>query len=114
MGASLPQPGVVYDYDLQDPIGITWDPETDDLLVTDQGRILRFDQNGVLEETINLGLPLLFVNDIAIDASGNFLVVGHDTYGTTNALARVTPGGAVTTLTTQLNRPRSLAIAPPR
>jgi hypothetical protein len=113
--ATLPDPGVVTT-ELQDPIGITWDPETEDLLVTDMGRILRFSQDGVLDPNATIllppELPLSVLNDIAIDASGRFLVVGHSLYLTVNALARVIPGGAATTLTTNLNQPKSLAIVP--
>jgi hypothetical protein len=114
-GASLPQPGVVYNYELQDPTGITFNPLTGQLLVTDQGRVLRFNQVGQLLDTITLPpeLPLSSFNDIVIGPLGNYLVVGHSLYLTVNAAARITPGGAVTTLTTALFRPTSLAIVPP-
>jgi sugar lactone lactonase YvrE len=103
------QPGLV---ELQDPMGITIDPNGD-LLVTDQGRILRFDQTtGALTQILFLNLPLNLLIDIEIDPDGNFVVVGHDPPGTNNAVARVTPAGVVTTLTTMVNRPTRLAIVP--
>lgn len=116
-GASLPEPGRVYtNYEMQDPRGITIDPNNGDLLVTDQGRVMRFGAgDGELKETISLGLGLTLTTDIELEADGNYIVSGSDIYGTLNAVLRVTPSGAVTNLTPTpgtITRPRSIAVVP--
>jgi hypothetical protein len=115
--ASLPDPGRVYTNDeMQDPLGITIDPGTGDLLVTDQGRVMRFGtDDGELTETLSLGLGLTLTYDIEIDANGNYVVSGADIYGTLNAVLRVTPEGSVTDLTPargSITRPRCVAVVP--
>jgi hypothetical protein len=114
--ASLPDPGRVYsNLEMQDPLGVTMDSDTGDLLVTDQGRIMRFNRsNGELTQTIPLGIGLTLTHDIEIDADGNYLVAGHNVYGSLNAVLRVTPVGVVTNLTPDprsLTRPRCIALA---
>jgi len=115
-GASLPDPGVVYNFEMQDPLGIVAELDTGDLLVTDQARVMRFDQNGYLQSTINVGLPLLYFNDIEIQGPGEYIAAGNDTYGSVNAVVHVTDAGSVTNLTPMpgaLFQPRHVLVVPP-
>jgi hypothetical protein len=116
-GASLPEPGRVYtNYEMRDPLGVTIDPTSGELLVTDQARVMRFGaDDGELAETISLDLGLTLAYDIEIDEGGNYIVSGSDIYGTLNAVLRVTPQGAVTNLTPTpgaITRPRCVAVVP--
>lgn len=115
-GASLPKPGVVYtNFEMQDPLGIVADLDNNELLVTDQARVMRFDENGVLQSTINVNLPLLYFNDIEINDIDEFVATGHDTYGTFHAVIRVNAAGDVSNLTPdpgEMRWPRHVLIVP--
>lgn len=101
--------------EMQDTLAITIDGT--DLLVTDQSRIMRFDQDGNLLSTTPIEFGLTFANDLEIYPGGGMIVPGHDFYLSVKAVLRVTLGGSpqaenLTDGYTALAQPRGVAIVP--